>query len=274
MNVLKGFCYCVTAATETTITDDNGLIFTVKAGEQGYFVASSDEVSVTGTCTIVQVRGNFNMPAVGSGSGHINGMYVEEGELKGNGFNIVADVTTVTKNLDTSNISDGSYMFQNCSKLTSWTVELPNLTNSNYMFSGCSGLASWTVDLPNLTNGTSMFNGCSKLTSFSGDLTNLTNGYGMFSTCSKLTSFNAETEGLKSLSDGTNMFQNCILDETSVLHILNTIPTYTSGTHKLHLGKRTNYMNSTYIADLLGTTTPIAAATNYSYKGWTITITT
>lgn len=69
------------------------------------------------------------------------------------------------------------------------------------------------------------------------------------------------------------MFYNCNLDETSVLHILNTIPTYTGGTKELHLGKSTNYKNSTAIATLLGTTTPIAAKINYSYKGWTITVT-
>lgn len=28
------------------------------------------------------------------------------------------------------------------------------------MFQNCTGLTSWTVELPNLTNGTSMFAGC------------------------------------------------------------------------------------------------------------------
>lgn len=49
MNVLKGFTYCVTASADTTVTDDNGLNLAVKAGEQGFFVASCDEVTVTGT---------------------------------------------------------------------------------------------------------------------------------------------------------------------------------------------------------------------------------
>lgn len=114
--------------------------------------------------------------------------------------------------------------------------------------------------------------GCTKLTSVAINLPSLTSAYNMFAGCIKLSSFNAGTEGLKSLSDGTNMFQNCNLDETSVLHVLNTIPTYTSGTHKLHLGKRTNFLDSTEIATLLNTTVPIAASTNYKYKGWTITV--
>lgn len=90
----------------------------------------------------------------------------------------------------------------------------------------------------------------------------------MFYNCTNLTSFNST---LPTLDYGQDMFYGCILDEDSVLRILNSIPTFTSGTHKLHLGKGTNYQNSTEIADLLNTTTPIAAA-NYSYKGWTITV--
>lgn len=93
----------------------------------------------------------------------------------------------------------------------------------------------------------------------------------MFRNCSNLTSFNST---LPALAYGIEMFSGCNLDEASVLRILNSIPTWNSGTHPLHLGKRTNYLNSTDIAALLGTTTPIAARSNYSYKGWIITITT
>ena len=93
----------------------------------------------------------------------------------------------------------------------------------------------------------------------------------MFSNCTSLTSFAGD---LSKLTKGNNMFSSCNLDEASVLRILNSIPTYTSGSHPLHLGKRTNFLNSTDIATLLGTTVPIAASTSYKYKGWTITITT
>lgn len=93
----------------------------------------------------------------------------------------------------------------------------------------------------------------------------------MFKNCSNLTSFNST---LPKLVYGQDMFIGCNLDEASVLRILNSIPTYTSGTHPLHLGKNTNYLNSTDVADLLGTTTPIAASTSYKCKGWKITVTT
>lgn len=117
-----------------------------------------------------------------------------------------------------------------------------------------------------------MFAGCTKLTSFSGDISKLAGtssmngGSRMFWGCSSLTSFNST---LPKLSYGNEMFNNCNLDEASVLRILNSIPTYTSGVHPLTLGKNTNYQDSTDIATLLGTTVPIAAGT-YKYKGWTI----
>ena len=240
-----------------------------------------------GTALKGQLCNHYLATTVGDGA---DGSTLTDGSLM---FYNCTSLTSWTVELP--NLTEGSYMFYNCTKLTSWTVELPKLTYGNYMFYGCSkltsfagdltnltegsymfrnctSLTSWTVELPNLTNGSNMFYNCSKLTSWTVELPNLIYGSSMFSGCNALTSFNAGTEGLKSLYDGTNMFQNCILDETSVLHILNTIPTYTSGTYKLHLGKRTNFLNSTEIATLLGTTTPIAASTSYNYKGWTITV--
>lgn len=179
-------------------------------------------------------------------------------------------------------------MFSGCSKLSSWTVALPNLENGSFMFEKCTGLTSWTVDLPSLTNGTSMFNGCSKLSSFSGDLSNLrgtstlNGGYKMFYNCTSLKTFNSP---LPKLAYGQDMFYGCILNEDSILNILNSIPTHTSGTHPLHLGKRTNYQTSVKVAAKLRTSTggtvstPIPAAANYrcvdddgNDKGWTITI--
>lgn len=199
-----------------------------------------------------------------------SGMYLDGTALKGRLCNPQV-ATTVGDGADGSTLTDGTNMFYECPNLTSWTVDLPNLTNGYYMFCSCYGLTSFTGDLPNLENGDSMFVWCEEMTSWTVELPNLTNGNEMFFGCTGLTSFNAGTEGLKSLTKGDCMFQNCILNETSVLHILNTIPTYTSGTHKLHLGDNRNFLTSTDIASLLGTTTPIAAGT-YNYKGWTITV--
>lgn len=215
-----------------------------------------------------------------------------------NGDHMFQGCTALTSwTADLPNLENGTYMFYNCSNLTSWTVGLPNLTNGTYMFYQCSSLTSWATDLPNLTSGDHMFQGCTALTSWTAGILNLENGNSMFYDCSNLTSFSGNlsklagasaTNGgyymfyncsklktfnstLPSLAYGQRMFYGCILDEASILRILNSIPTYTSGSHPLHLGKNTNYLNSTEIAALLGTTTPIAAGT-YSYKGWTITV--
>lgn len=60
---------------------------------------------------------------------------------------------------------------------------MPSLTNGTYMFDYCSGLTSFEGDLSSLTDGSFMFSSCSKLTSFKGDLPALTNGYHMFENC-------------------------------------------------------------------------------------------
>ncbi|MCQ2172102.1 MAG: DUF285 domain-containing protein [Bacteroidales bacterium] len=170
--------------------------------------------------------------------------------------------------VDMQNLTSGDHMFSNCYSLTSFAGDLSSLTNGNYMFSGCYGMTSFSGDLSSLTSGNWMFYSCN-LTSFTGDLPNLTNGSDMFYDCRALTSFNST---LPKLESGQEMFVACKLDATSVLNILNSIPTYTSGIHKLHLGNRKNYLDSTDVAELLGTTTPIAGK-NYSYKGWSITVT-
>lgn len=173
-------------------------------------------------------------------------------------------------------------MFYACSSLTSFSGDLTNLTNGSYMFYQCTKLPSWTADLPSLTTGPGMFKSCSKLASFSGELPKLKNGDSMFYNCTSLISFNST---LPAMTSATDMFYGCILNEDSILNILNSIPTYTSGTRRLNLGKRTNYQTSDKVAAKLRTSTggtvstPIPAATNYrcvddngNDKGWTITV--
>lgn len=199
------------------------------------------------------------------------------------GGNTPVDITNMTSGIatfmdrnlsvdweaDFPKLANGTNMFRGTG-LTSFSGNLPELTNANSMFFSCANLTSFSSNLPELTDGGSMFSRCIKLISFSSGLPKLSIGNGMFMMCTGLTSFSSD---LPNLSTADNMFFYCKLDETSVLRVLNTIPTYTSGAHNLHLGKSTNYINSTAIATLLNTTTPIAASTSYSYKGWTITIT-
>lgn len=170
---------------------------------------------------------------------------------------------------DLPSLTDGYEMFSGCTNLSSFNSDLSKLDDANCMFYNCLKLTSFSAGLPILTAGHGMFTNCTSLTSFSEDLPNLDNGNFMFYKCEALTSFSAD---LPKLDLGSNMFTDCKLDSKSVLHILNSIPTHTNGKHPLHLGKTTNYKNSTEIASLLGTTTPIPAG-EYSYKGWAVEVT-
>lgn len=125
-------------------------------------------------------------------------------------------------------------------------------------------------ELPLLQDGTYCFCRNTKLLEVEGDFHSLTNGTQFCRGCTSLYSFKAN---LPKLSNGASMFIDCVLNEESVLRILNTIPSYSSGSYPLHLGRNVNFASSNEIATLLGTNVPIAAG-NYSYKGWTITITT
>lgn len=113
------------------------------------------------------------------------------------------------------------------------------------LFSRWSFCREFHADLPDLADGTSLFEGIASLEVFSG--------------------------ALSSLSAGTNMFRNCNLDAASVLHILESIPSYTSGSHPLHIGKKEKWVDNADVATALGTTAPITAG-NYTVKGWTITV--
>lgn len=100
-------------------------------------------------------------------------------------------------------------------------------------------------------------------------MTKLKSGYMMFSGCTKLKYFSAYPT---SLEDGTRMFSGAQLNASSVSFVINSLPTYTDGkTHRLDLGKSTNFVSNSNIASLLGTTVPIADGT-YNVKGWEIIV--
>lgn len=97
---------------------------------------------------------------------------------------------------------------------TTWTIPLPSARSAEYAFSN-SGLESFTADLSSVANGE-----------------------GAFDQCLSLSSFNST---LPSLYDGTAMFGGCSLDKESAIRVLNSLPTYSSGTHALLIGMdRTN----------------------------------
>ena len=70
-------------------------------------------------------------------------------------------------NIDYSHITDMSFMFYDCSELTSIPLlNTSNVTNMSYMFYNCNELTTIPLlDTSKVTNMSYMFDGCSKLTS-------------------------------------------------------------------------------------------------------------
>ena len=103
-------------------------------------------------------------------------------------------ITGMKDNLNTSEVTDMSFMFFGCSSLTSLDVSGFNtakVTNMDYMFSGCSKLTSLDVsnfNTANVTDMNSMFAYCRNLTTIycDKDWKNVTNSTSMFYNCTSL----------------------------------------------------------------------------------------
>ncbi len=128
-------------------------------------------------------------------------------------------------------LTEGRDMFHR-TKLESWSLPLPKLQSAVAMLTYLPITQAY-IYTPELTNGQSMVSENYYLPSVSGYFPKVTNGFGMFYNNKVMTSIDAE---FPSLSDGTNMFGNCLLDKPSALRVCNSIPAWTSGTHKITLG--------------------------------------
>ena len=120
--------------------------------------------------------------------------------------------------LNTTEVTNMSTMFFNCSKLTSLDLSSFNtakVTAMNSMFSGCSGLTSLNLsgfNTAKVTNMSNMFNKCSSLTSLnvSGfNTANVTNMSNMFNSCSNLTSLNPRNFNTAKVTNMSYMFSGC-----------------------------------------------------------------
>lgn len=125
-----------------------------------------------------------------------------------------ASLTTIggLDKLDTSNVTAMTYMFSNCSSLTSLDVshfDTSKVTDMGNMFYNCSKLTildliGWNTS--KVTNMNSMFYNCSKLTTiYAGDkwnTANVTSSSNMFSGCTNLPNFDS------SVVDKTNAHYN------------------------------------------------------------------
>ena len=121
-------------------------------------------------------------------------------------------------NLDTSNITDMSWMFTDCQALKAldvshWTTA--NVTNMSFMFDRCSALSALDVsswDTVNVTNMYAMFFKCSGLTVLDvshWNTANVTNMSFMFDGCSGLTMLDISHFDTANVKYMNNMFDGC-----------------------------------------------------------------
>ena len=111
---------------------------------------------------------------------------------------------------DTSSVTNMSYMFQNCSNLTTIPqLNTSKVTNMYSIFENCFSLTSIPqLDTSNVTNMNYMFNNCSSLTTIPQlNTSKVTNMTSMFQNCSNLTTIpQLDTSKFMNMA---SMFQNC-----------------------------------------------------------------
>ena len=121
-------------------------------------------------------------------------------------------------NVDTSKVTDMSYMFYYCRSLTSLDLsnfDTSNVENMNFMFNKCSSLTSLNLSNFNTSSVTkmdAMFQQCCSLTSLdisNFDTKNVTAMDYMFYNCANLVSLNLSNFDTSNVEDMKYMFYNC-----------------------------------------------------------------
>lgn len=136
--------------------------------------------------------------------------------------------------LDTSNVTNMSYMFSLCQRLTTLDLshfDTSKVTNTREMFSSCSRLTSIDLshfDTSNVTDMRCMFLYCTSLTSLDVSHFNtskVTDMAGMFYRCQSLTSLDLSHFDTSNVTDMNVMFYYCP-ELTTTLNIMNMPSNY------------------------------------------------
>ena len=135
-------------------------------------------------------------------------------------FNRLQALTQITgiENLNTSEVTDMSYMFYCCEALTRLDVskfDTKNVTNMCNMFAACKALSQLDVSkfkTQNVTNMAHMFDVCKALTRL--DVSkfktqNVTNMRNMFCVCEALTQLDVSNFVTENVTDMSSMFDGC-----------------------------------------------------------------
>ena len=164
-----------------------------------------------------------------------------------------------------ANGEDVAEMFSREQTYREMTSRVKLQPEDNYILYGNDGKVV-SANLSGVQNGTRLFSNQTKLTEIplSWKLDYIMDGTSMCESCTNLTTFSFP---LNSLSNGSEMFSGCNLNEKSVENILKTIPIYSSGTHALTLNmsadafEKFNEITENYLM----------APGTISYKGWELT---
>ena len=184
----------------------------------------------------------------------LNGLDTSNVTNMSNMFTNCSNLTSIPL-LNTSSVTKMNEMFYNCSKLTSIPqLDTSKVTSMSYMFYYCRKLASIPLlNTSSVINMNEMFHNCSMLTSIPQlDTSNVTNMSSMFSGCSNLEEIHMT--GMKASFDISSSTK---FTESALVEILNNLATVTS--------TQTLTMGGTNLAKL--TDEEKAIATN---KGWTL----
>ena len=134
------------------------------------------------------------------------------------GMTNLKSVTGMKEYLNTSQVTNMSLMFRDCSKLMTLDVSgfnTSNVTSMNQMFYDCSGLTNLEVSRFNTANVTDMswmFFNCKGLTNLNlyyFNTANVTDMNAMFHGCSSLTSLDVSRFNTANVTTMENMFFNC-----------------------------------------------------------------
>lgn len=133
---------------------------------------------------------------------------------------------TQIKSNDVNATVNTAYMFNNNFNYAQYVetiqfsggIDMSNVTNMSYMFNSCTKLTSvdfgTDFNTKNVTNMAQMFNNCTSLTSLDVsdfDTSNVTNMSGMFSSCRALTDLDLSNFDTSKVTDMQSMFSKCVL---------------------------------------------------------------
>ena len=123
---------------------------------------------------------------------------------------ITSYITAISKQLDTSNVTNMQAMFKDCTSLTTIPeLNTSSATTMNNMFSGCTNLT--TIPLLNtdkVYDMSYMFSSCRNLTTIPElNTSNVTKMYQMFEGCTNLTTIPLLNTG--KVTDMDSMFKDC-----------------------------------------------------------------